>query len=165
MAEQLKILNLALDTALHVAADKFLARDDLEGNLLAGAAVDSQLDLAEGALAERLDNVVGADALLGAHLVAHGQLGVGVAWQHDGGVDGADGSLAVSYVALSLVPADLRGRQGDGQLLVVVGLGHAGDGYRGMGNRFIEFRLCGWSMWKRSPLRQAAAVRHSTLLQ
>lgn len=74
----MKILDLALYAALHVATDELLAGNDLESNLLAGAAMDSQLDLAEAALAERLDNVVGTDALLGAHLVAKGCVG------HDG---------------------------------------------------------------------------------
>ena len=78
MPEQLKVLNLALYAALHVAADELLAGNDLEGDLLAGTAMDSQLDLAEAAFAERLDNVVGTDALLGAHLVAEGCVG------HDG---------------------------------------------------------------------------------
>lgn len=72
VSEQLKVLNLALYAALHVAADELLARNDLEGNLLAGAAMHSELDLAEAAFAERLDNVVCTDALLGAHLVAEG---------------------------------------------------------------------------------------------
>ena len=101
VAEQLEVLYLALDAALHIAADEVLARDDLQGDLLAGAAVHGQLDLAEAALAERLDDVVGADALLGARLLAErGAVGISGAMVgvgrgrgrgcrgHDGGVDG-----------------------------------------------------------------------------
>ena len=51
VAEQLQVLDLALDAAGHVAADKLLPRDDLEGDLLASAPVDSQLDLSKGTLA------------------------------------------------------------------------------------------------------------------
>lgn len=62
--QQLKILNLALDSAGHVPADELLPGDDLEGDLLAGAIVDGQANLAEGSLAQRADDFVGADALL-----------------------------------------------------------------------------------------------------
>jgi hypothetical protein len=95
MAQQLEVFDLALDAALHVAADEVLARDDLEGDLLAGAAMHGQLDLAEAALAERLHDAVGADALLGAGLFgAERERGVlpvegrGSRRRHDGGVDG-----------------------------------------------------------------------------
>ena len=64
MAQELEVLDLALDAADHVAADELFARDDLEGDLLAGAAVHGQLDLAEGALAQSADDVVLAHALL-----------------------------------------------------------------------------------------------------
>lgn len=65
MPEELQILNLSLDPPRHVAADELLARDDFQGHLLVGDAVHGQLDLPEGALAERLDDLVSAYALLG----------------------------------------------------------------------------------------------------
>lgn len=64
MPQQLEILNLALDSAGHVPADELLSGDDLERHLLAGAIVDGQANLAEGALAQRANDFVGADTLL-----------------------------------------------------------------------------------------------------
>lgn len=64
MSQQLEVLNLTLDTTSHVAADQLLASNDLEGDLLSGAIVDGELDLAERAFAQGADNLVGADALL-----------------------------------------------------------------------------------------------------
>jgi len=49
MAQQLQVLNLAFYTAGHVARDKLLTRDDLEGDLLAADFVYGQLHFAEGA--------------------------------------------------------------------------------------------------------------------
>lgn len=62
--QQLEILNLALDSAGHVPTDELLSGDDLEGDLLAGAIMDGQANFAEGSLAQRAEDFVGADTLL-----------------------------------------------------------------------------------------------------
>lgn len=62
MSQELQILDLPLDSAGHVASDEFAAGDDLEGDLLAGGLVDGELDLAEAALAERLEELILAQA-------------------------------------------------------------------------------------------------------
>lgn len=62
--QQLEILDLSLDSAGHVPADELLSGDDLERHLLTGAIVDGQANLAEGSLAQRADDFVGANTLL-----------------------------------------------------------------------------------------------------
>lgn len=71
VAEELEIFNLSFDSSSHVAADELLAGDDLEGDLLAGAVVNSKLDFAKGAFAEGAKDLVGADALLRLDLFLH----------------------------------------------------------------------------------------------
>ena len=110
MAKQLEVFNLALNPALHVATDEFLPRNNLESDLLAGAAMHGQLDLAEAALAEGLDDVVCADALLCAYLVADRGLGPVVGGHaHDGGIHGIGVVAAGAAVAVSSGAADLGG--------------------------------------------------------
>lgn len=83
--QQLEILNLSLDSAGHVPADELLSGDDLEGHLLAGAIVDGQANLAEGSLAQRADDFVGADTLLRPGLFLRRQLLIrGVLGRHHG---------------------------------------------------------------------------------
>lgn len=94
--EQLQILDLALYSAGHVAADQLLAGDDLEGDLLAGAPVDGQLDLAEGALSQGLDDVVLANALVCLDLIGQRPCGRGrhgVCGMVDDDVGGAQGGV------------------------------------------------------------------------
>ncbi|KAI6768260.1 hypothetical protein HG530_006269 [Fusarium avenaceum] len=47
----------------HIAANKLLPSDNLEGDLLTGAIVDGKLDLSKGAFSQSSKNLVGADAL------------------------------------------------------------------------------------------------------
>lgn len=63
VSEQLQVLNLPLHPARHISTDQLLPRNNLQGDLLIGDPVDSQLDFAKGALAQRPDDLVGADAL------------------------------------------------------------------------------------------------------
>ncbi len=58
VAQQLQILNLALDATSHVTSHQSLAVDDLQSDLLATDLVGGQLDLAERALTQGLDNGV-----------------------------------------------------------------------------------------------------------
>lgn len=68
VAEELKVLNLSLDSAGHVTSHELSAGDDFEGNLLASNLVHCQLHLAKGALAESPQDLVLAKTLLCAHL-------------------------------------------------------------------------------------------------
>jgi hypothetical protein len=65
MSQQLEILDLSLDSASHVATDELLSSYDLERNLLIGDAMNGKLDLPEGALSQRPNDMIGTDALLG----------------------------------------------------------------------------------------------------
>lgn len=65
MSQQLQVLDLPLDPARHVSGDEFLPRNNLQRHLLVRDAVHRQLDFPKAALAERADDMVGADALLG----------------------------------------------------------------------------------------------------
>lgn len=125
MAKELKILNLSLNPSDHVSTDQLLACDDLESDLLIGRPMNSELDLAEGTLAQRLDNIVGADALVDLGLLARllrsaiGSLAGGsraAIGGIGGGVDNVDGGDSGALV----VPSDLRRGEGHGELLLVV---------------------------------------------
>lgn len=70
MTQQLKILNLSLDTASHVSTDEFLTCNNLESDLLSGALVNSQPHFTKRTLAQGSHNFVGANALLGLGLVS-----------------------------------------------------------------------------------------------
>lgn len=89
MPQQLKILDFSLDTTGHITTDELLTRDDLEGDLLTGADVNSQLDLAKGTFAEGLDDLVGADTLLCFDFLADVWNAGGRA--HRGHIDGGSG--------------------------------------------------------------------------
>lgn len=131
MSEQLQIFNLTLDTASHVPADKLLPGNDLEGNLLASAAMDSQLHFAKRALAQGLDDVVLADALIRLDLVGQtpGNGAGGRGGGHVGGVVAVDedlGGAGRGVVDVGSAPSHLGGAEGDGKLAVVVGVGTYG---------------------------------------
>lgn len=106
MTKQLKIFNLALDPSLHVATDEFLACNDLESDLLAGAAMHGQLDLSEAPFSESFDNIVCADTLLGAHFISKRGLGP-VVGGHDGGIHRTRVLIAGTTITVSACAADL----------------------------------------------------------
>ena len=137
MSQELKILNLTLDTAGHVAADEFLPRNDLQGNLLASPVMNGQLNLAKRPLPQRLDDLVGANALLRLNLLLplRRRHGAGT-WPGRGYGVSSCGMLRLMLMLLLLLLSALilllllmrgllelsayMGRgQGDGQLLVL----------------------------------------------
>lgn len=137
VAEELEIFDLSLHSASHVPADELLAGDDLEGNLLVCAAVNGELHLAEGALAEGPEDVVLADALFGTHLIGKRGRDRGV----HGGVHGA--VVASMGIAVVIISADLGGRQGDGELLIIIRSRRHGCGWRSVSVRICLILLVG----------------------
>lgn len=126
VSEELQVLDFPLDPAGHVPADELLPRNDLQGNLLVRHAVHGQLDLAKGALAEGLDDVVGADTLLG--LLLRSRLNGSV--------------LAAILVAASagigrLVLGSAVGRRSERDLQLAVLVGAVGH-HRGVVVAFLE---------------------------
>lgn len=126
MPQQLQVLNLAFDSSSHVAADELFSGDNLESNLLAGAAVYGKLDLAKGALAEGLDDVVLADALVRLDLVVgtrRGLVGRGHVVQWVGAAFAFDENLWSLWgrgVDIDSRSSHLGAAEGDGELAAVV---------------------------------------------
>lgn len=161
MSEQLKVFNLSLDSAGHVTTNELLASDDLEGDLLAGAVMDRQLNLSKGPLAERADDLVGADALLRLLDFLEWHLHVAQPRGRFGRccVIATGVLLLLLMLLLLLVSTDVGRGERDGQLLVLEASGsHDGeregsdDLSRGQGT--VE-RVCvpcrsgqkGWFSW------------------
>lgn len=153
VSKQLQVLNLALDSACHVAANELLPGYDLQGHLLASTSVDGQLDLSEGALAQSLDDIVLADAVIALDLVGHGRAcgggGGGARHVMSDGVPAVvlDDDVGCSKCGGGVCDVDpasahLGGTEGDGQLAAVFVVGggtwrsHDGRGGVERGLRF-----------------------------
>jgi len=63
MSQQLQIFDFPLHPPRHISRDELLPRDNLQGNLLVRNPVHGELDLAEAALAQCSEDMVGADTL------------------------------------------------------------------------------------------------------
>jgi len=129
MPQQLKILNFSFDPTGHVPADKLLPGDDLERDLLPGAVVDGQLYLAKGALAQRLEDLVGTDALLRLDILPRRRVG-GIAhvhwldWLFAAPASGGRGVILLGSSRGGLSPDVGRGQR-DGKVVVLESaLGH-----------------------------------------
>lgn len=155
VSQELQIFDLALDATSHVSADELLSGDDLERDLLAGAIMNSQLDLSEGALAECLDDLVGADTLLRLNLVPQRGGGIdrrshveGVGWLKVVVSSGGGGGGTSGGTVLLGASTDLGGREADMELLLV----EAGSHVVGRGEGGGSGRFCLNGLWPEQAL-------------
>ena len=130
MPQQLQVLYLPLHSPRHIPRDQLLARYDFERDLLLRHLVRRELDLAKGALAQGLDDIVEAYSLLGAPVgggsVGDSLGGCRLVWLWRGG---SVGSASVR----------IRAAQGHGEFFIVEAGSHDGD-WRAVG------RDGGWSV-------------------
>jgi hypothetical protein len=123
----LEIFDFALNATSHITADKLLPGNNLKSYLLAGAIMNSKLDLAKGALTQSSKDLVGADALFRLDLFLERR--IGGAGSSLRGIVGIVLLLRLGLGLRLLRTTNVRRGQRNGELFILEASGSHGDTY------------------------------------